>query len=56
MTLSVRVNGGTGAGKRVVREPKTAWIHLCDSAPFNGGRLLDASYQRCPDCGRRRPS
>jgi len=50
------VQGGTDAGRRVVREPAAAWIHVCASSPFNGGRVLEAAYKRCPDCGARRPT
>jgi adenylosuccinate synthase len=55
VTLLVQVKGGTNAGRRIVREPKIAWIHLCPDAVMRGGRVLDAGYRRCPDCGQARP-
>lgn len=59
MTLAVRVEGGTRAGTRVVREPARDWVHVCAvqlRSDTPKGRLLAACYTRCPFCGCKRPS
>lgn len=60
--MMVNVQNGTDAGRRVIREKKRAWVHLCGESwklgrftVLDGGRLLEACYTRCPDCGRKRP-
>jgi hypothetical protein len=57
VTLAVRVEGGTDAGRRVIREPARDWTHTCREAATNVpyGRLLEAAYARCPSCGAKRP-
>jgi hypothetical protein len=56
MTFAVKVEGGTGAGrKRPLRDKPADWIHVCQTAPLSGGRELAGYLTRCPDCGTRRP-
>jgi hypothetical protein len=55
VAVLIRVEGGTGAGKRTVRKPARAWIHVCREQPLAGGVELEACFARCPFCGRKRP-
>jgi hypothetical protein len=67
MTFAIgHVNGGTNAGRRRIRKPKTPWDCRC----VTGGEADDvnrvmkprywvrqpASLTRCPVCGTRRPT
>lgn len=52
--LGVIVKGGTNAGRRIIRKKPQAWVHVCPG--FFGGKYLDASFKRCPSCGRKRPT
>jgi hypothetical protein len=49
MSFGINVQGGTGAGRRIVKPMPEAWeCDICD-------RTLKAHWSRCPGCGSPRP-
>jgi hypothetical protein len=46
------VEGGTNAGRRVVKPPRKRWFCNCEGS--DGMKLNPGYLARCPDCGSRR--
>lgn len=55
MTFAIgHVQGGTNAGRRIVKQKPRPWVHVC--AGKAGGVELPGYMARCGTCGCRRPS